>query len=137
VLIGAGAVSSLAVGIPLLATSADGQSIDERRAELADERAVQNGPVTMASPGMFATGVTLTSLGGVCALSGAVVVASADHDIGAGLGGMALLGGSLLFLGPGIPLTIVGGRDVPAGAAQAAVPVVHFGPGSIDVRGNF
>ena len=144
-LIGAAVLPSLAVGIPLLATSLDGETREEAAAEEAEdvavERALAGGaPTEMASPGMFAAGVTLTSIGGLAALGGTGLALASGGSPGGGYGalfGGAIAGGGVLFLGAGIPLTVVGSRKVPERTRADALPEVTVGIGSLAMTGRF
>ncbi|WP_437874295.1 hypothetical protein [Sorangium sp. So ce513] len=98
------------------------------------------------SKGMMVTGIVLTSLGTVALIGGGLVLASADSGdtIGDELGyidegeseedaGAALVVGGLVLAGVGIPLAIIGGRQVPVdpekkAAAPAPSPELVLGP---------
>ncbi len=144
VAVGLFTVPALAIGIPLLATSVDGEAVAEaeraaqHNKEVEDEVAIANGaPTRVASPAMLATGITLTSIGGFGALV-ATGVAVADSDEPHGALGAAVIGGlSLLFLAPGIPLTVAGARKVRDTEAAATPPEVRLGLGSLQVSGSF
>ncbi|WP_437629465.1 hypothetical protein [Sorangium sp. So ce854] len=99
------------------------------------------------SKGMMVTGIVLTSLGAVAVIGGGLAFASADSsdpldgeldylDEGESAedAGAALVVGGLVLAGVGIPLAIIGGRQVPvapakkAAAAPAPSPELVLGP---------
>lgn len=99
------------------------------------------------SKGMMVTGIVLTSLGAVALIGGGLAFASADSsdpldgeldylDEGESAedAGAALVVGGLVLAGVGIPLAIIGGRQVPvapakkAAAAPAPSPELVLGP---------
>lgn len=139
-LIGLAAVPSLAVGIPLLASGADVETPEETAEERAQEDALAAGaPTRAASPGMHSTGVALSIAGGTTVLAGGAMMAgaSSEGDILLGLGGLVAGGTGVILLGVGIPLAVVGGRQVPDGMTASEAPEVRVGLGSIDVSGRF
>ncbi|WP_438021712.1 hypothetical protein [Sorangium sp. So ce233] len=92
------------------------------------------------SKGMMVTGIVLTSIGTIALLGGGLALASEcsdpecasygeEEEAGAGA---ALVVGGLIFAGVGIPLAIVGGRQVPVEpekkAASAPAPSLVLGP---------
>lgn len=97
------------------------------------------------STGMMVTGIVLTSLGAVALPAGVAVIATDlsngdDVAIAAVLVGFPLVIGSGVFAAVGIPLWVIGAREVPVrpGDEEArAVPEVFVGPTSASLRWTF
>jgi hypothetical protein len=89
------------------------------------------------SPGMAATGTLLTVIGGSSLVLGGLGLTVVPMDGGskptANLLSLGLLGGGAVFCGIGIPLIVVGAREVPVEDAPfVPQPQLRVGAGSVD-----
>lgn len=96
----------------------------------------------MNSPGMFAAGIVLDVLGGLAlgtSITAFAVSGSSSGDLSgivAAVVGLPALGGAVLFLGVGIPLTVVGAQPADPSSTTYA-PVVRVGAGSASATWSF
>jgi hypothetical protein len=98
-------------------------------------------PTESNSPGMAVGGTVLTVLGGVSmVLGGLGLVGMSGGGGGSALGTVSasMLGGGALFLGIGIPLIVVGAKDVPVDDAPPTPQAqLRVGLGSVDFSMTF
>ena len=132
---------------------ADGEDDDDdddfaERQEKARKKALRES-TELASPGMLAGGIVMTSIGAVAMVSGLVLMVEAADTSIAGVdrpddemmtAGAFLLGGGAIVFGIGLPVLVMGRKRVPKepGRWQTGASMhLTLGPGRASVAGRF